>query len=475
VNGATPDPGPSGAKSPDAGPRVAVEARLADLTDDQRRLLLERRPSDEADVQENTRRILAEVRDEGDAALKAQTARFDGVELEAVEVPRERWFQAKDALDAEVAAGLIRAARNIEDFHRALIPGEVRFEVEPGVVLGRRFVPLAAVGVYAPGGRAAYPSSVLMGVVPARAAGVDEIVVCSPPGENGLPSEVVMAAAAIGGATRLFAVGGAGAIGAMAYGTGSVPRCAAIVGPGNRWVLEAKRQVAGEVIIDSPAGPSEVLVVADEGEASPEVLAGELVCQAEHDPDAAVAFVTTSEALLEAVRAELARQVVETPRREVVETALATMGGMLLADDHVEMIAFAEAYAAEHLFLVTRDPHTDLEQLTTSGTVFIGEPSSVAFGDYMTGANHVLPTAGTARSFSGLSTLNFLRSYTWQELSSDAAADMAEPVGVLADAEGLPAHAAAARRRAERASGDGTPARGVPGGGPGGPGEGPSA
>lgn len=443
-NGASP-------RSADGGLRVAVEKRLADLTGAERRLLLERRPSDEADVQENTRRILAEVRGEGDAALKAQTARFDRVELDAVEVPRERWIEAKNGLDPEVASGLIRAARNIEDFHRALIPDEVRLEVEPGVVLGRRFVPLGAVGVYAPGGRAAYPSSVLMGVVPARAAGVEEIAVCSPPGENGLPSEVVMAAAAIGGATRLFAVGGAGAIGAMAFGTESVPRCAAIVGPGNRWVLEAKRQVAGQVIIDSPAGPSEVLVVADEGQASPEILAGELVCQAEHDPDAAVAFVTTSEPLLEAVRAELERQVAGTPRREVVESALATMGGLLLAADHGEMMAFTEAYAAEHLFLATRHPHTDLEQLTTSGTVFMGEPSSVAFGDYMTGANHVLPTAGTARSFSGLSTLNFLRSFTWQELSSDAAADMAEPVGVLADAEGLPAHAAAARRRATAA------------------------
>jgi histidinol dehydrogenase len=459
------DQGSAGTETPGSGLRIAVEARLADLTGDQRTLLMERRPSDEADVQENTRRILAEVRREGDAALAAQTARFDGVELEAVEVPRERWIQAKDSLDPKVATGLIRAARNLEDFHRALIPDEVRMEVEPGVVLGRRFVPLGAVGVYAPGGRAAYPSSVLMGVVPARAAGVEEIVVCSPPGENGLPSEVVMAAAAIGGATRLFAVGGAGAIGAMAFGTQSVPPCAAIVGPGNRWVLEAKRQVAGQVIIDSPAGPSEVLVVADEGQASPEILAGELVCQAEHDPDAAVAFITTSPSLLDEVRAELAKQVAETPRREVVETALATMGAMLLAGDHAEMMAFTEAYAAEHLFLATRDPHTDLEQLTTSGTVFIGEPSSVAFGDYMTGANHVLPTAGTARSFSGLSTLNFLRSYTWQELSVDAAADMAEPVGVLADAEGLPAHAAAARRRkAMVASSDG-----------GAPGEGPSA
>jgi histidinol dehydrogenase len=432
------------------GLKIAVEARLADLTDAERRLLLERRPSDEADVQDATRALLREVRERGDAALCEMAERFDGVRIDpdALEVPRERWLEAVAAVDPEVVEGLRRAARNIEAFHRAQIPADVELEVEPGVRLGRRFVPLGAVGVYAPGGRAAYPSSVLMGVVPARAAGVGEIVVCSPPGPNGLPSEVVMAAAAIGGATRLFSVGGAGAVAAMAWGTTRVPRCDAIVGPGNRWVLEAKRQVAGEVIIDSPAGPSEVLVVAEEGCTTPERAAAELVCQAEHDPDAAVAFVTTSPEFLAEVRRALEVQVRATPRREVVETALRTMGGLLLAETRDEMLEFTEAYAAEHLQLCTLEPEADLARLTTSGTVFVGSPSSVAFGDYMTGANHVLPTAGTARSFSGLSVLNFLRSFTWQELTDEGAAALAEPVGTLADAEGLPAHAAAARMRA---------------------------
>ena len=427
--------------------RIAIEGRIADLTADQKTLLFERRPSDEADVQQATRALLDDVRARGDDALREMTAKFDRVQLDAIEIPKARWTEAVASLDPDVRSALERAARNIEAFHRAQIPAEVRLEVEPGVLLGRRFVPLGAVGVYAPGGRAAYPSSVLMGVVPARAAGVREIVVCSPPGESGEPSDVVMAAAAIGGATRLFAVGGAGAIGAMAFGTESVPPCAAIVGPGNRWVLEAKRQVAGEVIIDSPAGPSEVLVIADEGCADPAWLAAELICQAEHDPDAAVAFATTSPALLAQVRAALEQAVPETPRREVVETALRTMGALLLAADHDELIDFTERYAAEHLQLCTRDAHADLARLTTAGTVFVGAPSSVAFGDYMTGANHVLPTAGTARSFSGLSTLNFLRSYTWQELTPEGAASLAEPVGTLADAEGLPAHAAAARLR----------------------------
>ncbi len=427
---------------------IAVEARLAELDDRQRRLLFERRPSDDEGVEEATRDMLMRVRRDGDVALRDFARRFDGVELTALEVPREEWGRAMESLDTTVTEALSRAARNIEAFHRAQLPGDIEIEVEPGVRLGRVFVPLEAVGVYAPGGRAAYPSSVLMGVVPARAAGVEEIVVCSPPEANGLPSAVVQAAAAIGGATRLFAVGGAGAIGALAFGTESVPRCAAVVGPGNRWVLEAKRQVAGQVIIDSPAGPSEVLVVAEEGCAPPSWIAAELVAQAEHDPDAAVALVTTSPSLLEAVRRELVLQVAAAPRAPVIRSALAGCGALLLATDRDEMLRFTEEYAAEHLYLCTRDVHADLAGVRTAGTVFLGASASVAFGDYLTGANHVLPTAGTSRSFSGLSTLDFLRSYTWQDLTPAAAANMADAVAALAYAEGLPGHAAAALLRA---------------------------
>lgn len=431
--------------------RPAIDGRIAELDDGQRRLLFDRRVGDAGEVADATRALLARVRSEGDDALFDFARRFDGVELDALEVPREKWGEALESLDSEVIDALTRAARNIETFHRAQLPSDVEVEVEPGVTLGRVFVPLEAVGVYAPGGRAAYPSSVLMGVVPARAAGVKEIVVCSPPGPDGMPSPVVLAAAAIGGATRLFAVGGAGAIGALAFGTRSIPRCAAVVGPGNRWVLEAKQQVAGEVIIDSPAGPSEVLVVAEEGCAQPAWLAAELTAQAEHDPDAAVAFVTTSPSLLEAVRRELRIGVAATPRREVVAEALSTRGALLLAADHDEMMTFAEAYAGEHVVLCTRDPRADRAGMRTPGTVFLGGASSVAFGDYMTGANHVLPTAGTARSFSGLSALDFLRSYTWQELTAEGAAGMAGPVATLAEAEGLPGHATAARLSGSKA------------------------
>ncbi|HSG47224.1 MAG TPA: histidinol dehydrogenase, partial [Longimicrobiales bacterium] len=435
--------------TPDAnaatGLRLAYDGPLAEVPAKLMKRLLSRAPSDERKVREATRGILDLVREQGDGALKEFARKFDDVALTELEVPREAWDRALEELDPAVRAGLERAARNIEAFHRAQIPAEVVLEVEPGVRLGRRFTPLGAVGVYAPGGRAAYPSSVLMGAVPARAVGVKEIVVCSPPGPDGLPSPVVMAAAAVAGATRLFAVGGAGAVGAMAYGSQSIPRCDAIVGPGNRWVLEAKRQVAGEVIIDSPAGPSEVLVLSEEGAAHPDFLASELVAQAEHDPDTAVVFITPSPAQLDAVRGALEAQVSGTPRREVVETALATNGALLLAEDRDAMLAFAQRYAAEHLSLCTRDPRADLPRLTTAGTIFMGESSTVAFGDYMTGANHVLPTAGTSRSFSGLSALNFMRSFTWQEVTPRGAAGLSEAVAVLAEAEGLPAHAAAAR------------------------------
>jgi len=426
--------------------RLLVDGSLAGLSPEERTLLLERRPDDEGRLRARVQELLERVREDGDAALLEMAREFDGVELEALEIPADEWERALERLSAPVREALERAARNIRAFHEAQIPPDVELEVEPGVRLGRRSVPLYAVGIYAPGGRAAYPSSVLMGVVPARAAGVTEIVVCSPPGPSGSPPDEVLAACAIGGATRLFAIGGAGAIGAMAHGTASVPRVDAIVGPGNQWVTEAKRQVAGELRIDSPAGPSEVLVLAD-GSADPARVAAELVAQAEHDPEASVAAVAWDAALLTEVREALRRQVAEAPRAEIVRTALAARGALLLAADRREALAFSEAYAAEHLAIFTDDPRGDLETQSTAGTVFLGDASSVAFGDYLTGANHVLPTTGRARAFSGLSVMEFLRFFTWQELSPEGAERMADDVGILADAERLPAHAAAARMR----------------------------
>lgn len=426
--------------------KLAIDKRISELTPQETDRLFNRKPSDEPQLQAAVADILRRIRRDGDEALRSMGREFDGVDLDELEVPPELCEDALEALDPDLRKDLEEAARNIEIFHRAQIPDEVQVTVRPGVTLGRRAVPLPSVGVYAPGGRAAYPSSVLMGVVPAKAAGVEEVILCSPPGPSGLPPREVLAAAAIGGASKVFALGGAGAIGAMAYGTSSVPPVDAIVGPGNRFVTEAKRQVAGDVLIDSPAGPSEVLVVADEG-ADPRLCALELICQAEHDPDAAVAMVTDSAALLEAVRRVLGNEVPQAPRREIVEAALAGQGALLLAANRDEALVLARGYAAEHLALFTNDPKADMEKVQTAGTVFLGQAAAVAYGDYITGANHVLPTGGLARSFSSLSTLHYLRMYTWQEISPEAAAAMSPSVERMAESEGLPGHAEAARAR----------------------------
>jgi histidinol dehydrogenase len=397
--------------------------------------------------------LMNDVRARGNEALFEMAERFDGVSLPAIEVERHLWDAALAGLDRDVRSALERAAANIRRFHEAQMPSEVTVEVERGVRITRSWVALERVGVYAPGGTAAYPSSVLMGVVPARAAGVGEVVVCSPPGPDGTPPAEVLAACAIAGADRVFAVGGAGAVAAMAYGTESVPEVDAIVGPGNRWVTEAKRQIAGSLTIDSPAGPSEVLVLADET-ADPELVAHEMLAQAEHDPDAACVVVTTSPEIADAAAAALARLIDAAPRGNIARAALETAGGILIADTLAEALAFTDQFAPEHLSIMTSEAAAHARSLRNAGTTFVGPAASVAFGDYMTGANHVLPTAGRARSFSGLAVQHYLRSFTIQEIDEVGAAAMANDVALLADAEGLPAHAAAARARSNGARAD---------------------
>ncbi|HEX2780909.1 MAG TPA: histidinol dehydrogenase [Gemmatimonadaceae bacterium] len=423
----------------------AFGGAIGELDAAQRRRLVERGvPEGNATVRERVAGIVQRVRAEGDDALRALAATLDGVELASLEVPRAMWVRALDALDPALRRAMERSARNIATAHRAFLPEAQEIETEPGIVVGRRPDPLGRVGVYAPGGRAAYPSSVLMGAIPARVAGVGGIVLCSPPQRDGSPAGVVLAAAALAGVDRVFALGGAGAIAAMAYGTASVPRVDRIVGPGNAYVAEAKLQVSGSVAIDSPAGPSEVLVVAD-ATADPALVARELVAQAEHDPDALALAIVIGDEASRAVERELVTAVESAARREIVASALEARGGVLAARDLGEAIALANEIAAEHVLLVVEDDAAALAGLRGAGTVFVGATSSVAFGDYMTGANHVLPTGGLARSYSGLSTLDFVRWTTWQRVSPDAAARLAPDVGAFADAEGLPGHAAAAR------------------------------
>lgn len=416
---------------------------LAALSNEDRALLLDRSFGADPTLVPRVGAIIAEVRAEGDAALRRFANAYDRVDALTIEVPRQALEEALTRLDPAVRRGLERAARNLATVARASLPGPVQVEVEPGLVVGRRADALARVGVYAPGGKAVYPSSVLMGVVPARAAGVGEVVVCSPPGPSGLPSDVVLAAAALAGADRVLSLGGAGAIAALAYGTATVPRVDRIVGPGNAWVAEAKRQVAGQVGIDAPAGPSEILVIAD-ATADPAAIARELLAQAEHDEDACVVALCLTSDLAARVERELAESVPTQPRRSTIEPALRTRGAVLTVASLEEACAFASDFAAEHLLLAVADPHAALAHVRNAGTVFLGQTSSVAFGDYLTGANHVLPTAGAGRRYSGLSVLDFVRWTTWQEVSPTAAASLSEDAALLARSEGLYAHADAA-------------------------------
>ena len=417
---------------------------LAALSPEDRRRLLDRSGESDAQVATRVRDIIARVRREGDRALLDMARELDRANITAVEVPRARWEAALASLDPKVRHALERAARNIAKAHEAQRPHATEVETEPGIVVGRRPDPLGRVGVYAPGGRAVYPSSVLMGVVPAKVAGVGEIIVCSPPGPDGLPSAGVLAAAALAGADRVFALGGAGAVAAMAYGTQSVPRVDRIVGPGNAYVAAAKLQVVDAVAIDAPAGPSEILVVADRS-ADPEAVAREMLAQAEHDPDACCVTLAVGQQLAEAITAAVERAAARAQRKEIVTTSLRERGAVLSVGSLEEAWPFVSEFAPEHLLIATAMPREHLERVRNCGTVFLGERASVAFGDYMTGANHVLPTAGLGHAYSGLSVLDFYRWTTYQRVDHDAAARLAEDVGVLADSEGLFAHAEAAR------------------------------
>ena len=421
---------------------LRFSGRLEDLSDDMQRELFDRRANADPEIASATRDIIERVKETGDDALRALAEQFDGVSLENIEVPRSVIREARDSIDDELREALEHAAENIRKVHEAQLPVESAVEVERGVFVSRRPDPLNRVGAYAPGGTAAYASSVLMTVIPARAAGVDEIILCSPAGKDGTPAREIMAAAAIAGVDRLFAVGGAGAIAAMAFGTASIPRADRIVGPGNAYVAEAKSQLASYVGIDCPAGPSELLIIADSS-VSAYVVAREAIAQAEHDTRAVVGIITIGtyeDDILPALRITADSQ----PRRGIVSEALRTRGFMIQVDTTDEAVRLATRFAPEHLLVVTRDADAIAAGVRGAGAVFVGASSSVAFGDYITGGNHVLPTGGLGRAYSGLSTLDFVRWTSVQRVTKEAAKRLAAPTGVFARAEGLPGHAATA-------------------------------
>jgi histidinol dehydrogenase len=409
---------------------------VEDLGPGERRALFDRSAGVD-EVRDDVAEIVDRVHDEGDVALREYTREFDDIEIGSVDASDEI-REARERIDDDVLAAIEEAAENVRAFHERQHPEDWEEEFD-GRTLGRRFRPLDSVGVYAPGGTATYPSSVLMGVIPAKVAGVEHVAVATPPAEELNP--VTLAAADVAGADALYQVGGAQAIAALAYGTESVSAVRKIVGPGNRWVTAAKATVRGDVDIDFLAGPSEILVVADET-ADPDLVAADIVAQAEHDPNAAVVAVTDDEPLATDIAAAVDAHATGREREAVIRESLSSgASGVFLARSLSEAVLFAEEFAPEHLSIQAADADALLDRVPSAGSAFLGPYSPVAAGDYAAGPNHVLPTGGRARVAGGLSVDTFLRSTTVQKLSADALADLRESVTTLADAEGLEGHA----------------------------------
>ncbi|KIG12152.1 Histidinol dehydrogenase [Enhygromyxa salina] len=403
----------------------------------------------DGEADQAARGIVEQVRTRGDAAIIELTQRFEQRSLEAsdFELPRSRCDQALAALDPTLRAALEQAAARVRSFHelqnRALISTGTE---TPGETLRSRVGPLARVAVYAPGGTAAYPSSVLHAAIPAKVVGVDEVVLLTP-----RPSEVVLAAAALAGVDRVFQIGGAQAIAAVAFGTATVPRVDKIVGPGNAYVTAAKRLVFGRVDIDSIAGPSEILVVADHS-ASANLVAADLISQAEHDVLASPVLLTTDPALIQAVNAALARQLEALPRRQIASAALRDQGAAVLVETREALISQANAYAPEHLELLVEDPASMAAKIRRAGAIFVGPWTPEAAGDYTAGPSHVLPTAGGARFSSPLGCWDFVRYTSVLELGPEQLRAQAQAITTLARAEGLEGHARAVEQRLESKS-----------------------
>ena len=419
--------------------------KLADLGPDDRRALFDRDAGVEG-IRDDVRDIVSRVREEGDVAVREFTEKFDGVKVGNLDITDET-ERAYEEIDDETREAIETAAENVREFHEAQLPEDWRREFSDGRELGRRFRPLERVGVYVPGGAAAYPSSALMGVVPAKVAGVEQVAVATPPAEETNP--VTLAAIHAAGADAVFNVGGAQAVAALAYGTEQVDRVQKVVGPGNKWVTAAKAEVQGDVAIDFLAGPSELLVVADET-ADPEFVAADLVAQAEHDPEASVVAVTDDEETAEAIAEAVDAQVENRERGDVARQALENdASGIFLARSPSEAILFAEEYAAEHLSIQADDDEDILDRIDSAGSVFLGPYTPVTAGDYASGTNHILPTNGLAKITGGLSVDTFLRSTTVQRLDKGALGDLEGTITTLAEAEGLEAHAESVRKRFE--------------------------
>ena len=408
-----------------------------------------RRPaSDNPVVRQRVEAILQRVREQGDEALRALSLEIDGRALDAIEVPQAEIAAAAQSVSPAVKAAVADAAHNIRAFHAAQQPREVSVETAPGVRCIQRPVPIGRVGLYIPGGTAPLFSTVLMLAVPAAIAGCPEVVLCTPAGPDGRVNAEVLYTAAYCGVKRIFKLGGAQAVAAMAYGTQTVPKVDKIFGPGNQYVTTAKQLLsAGTVAIDMPAGPSEVMVVAD-AQTPPAFAAADLLSQAEHGPDSQVMLVCDSERTAAAIQAEVERQTALLPRAAFALEALGKSRCVVFTDE-ADVVAFADAYAPEHLILATQDPWRIADRVTAAGSVFVGLWTPESAGDYASGTNHTLPTCGWARSFSGVNLDSFYRRMTLQEITREGLQGLAGTIVTMAEAEGLQAHANAVKIRLE--------------------------
>lgn len=390
--------------------------------------------------------ILDQVREHGESALLDLTERFDGVRPDPVKSPAAQLDAAADALDGNLREAIAEAADNIRAFHEKQVRESWFTDDGDGVLLGQRVVPVERVGLYVPGGTAFYPSSLLMNAIPALVAGVDEVHLASPPQENGQPHPLVLATASFLGLGDVYAVGGAQAVGALAFGTESVPAVDKIVGPGNAYVAAAKKKVFGRVGIDSIAGPSEIGVLADDT-ADPAFIATDLLSQAEHDVRASAILITPHRGLAEAVQGEVEERVPTLPRADVIEQALTSYGACVVTETMDDAVSVMNELAVEHLELHVDDPWAMMTRIRHAGAIFLGEYSSEPVGDYFAGPNHVLPTGGTARHASALGVDDFVRSQSVLSYSRDRLQDTGEKIVTLAEAEDLHAHAEAIRAR----------------------------
>ena len=392
--------------------------------------------------------IIDTVRTDGDAALLSYTERFDKCRLTALQVTETEINEALDTVEPKFLEILKKAAQNIRVFHEKQVRQGFRITADNGVILGQKITPVDRAGLYVPGGTAAYPSTVLMDAIPAKIAGVPELVMVTPPGADGKINPVILAAAKIAGVDRIFKVGGAQAIAALAYGTQSIPKVDKIVGPGNAFVAEAKKQVYGRVSIDMIAGPSEILILAD-GASDPRHLAADLLSQAEHDKLASAVLVTDSQALALAVQAELEVQIPQLERAEIARASIDANGKIIVADTLTQAIDITNEIAPEHLELCVDNPFDYLDSIRHAGSVFLGRSCPEALGDYFAGPNHTLPTGGTAKFSSPLGVDDFIKKTQFTYYTPSALAEVAEDVAYFARQEGLTAHARSAVIRKE--------------------------